>query len=56
LYTIQKVLEKNPGTGTVVILGTPAEEGGGTTPGGKILLANEGALEGVDAGAYLSYL
>jgi len=31
--------------GTVVVLGTPAEEGGG----GKILMAREGAFEGVDA-------
>lgn len=31
--------------GTVVVLGTPAEEGGG----GKILMARRGAFEGVDA-------
>jgi amidohydrolase len=31
--------------GRVVILGTPAEEGGG----GKVFMADEGALEGVDA-------
>src|SRR6478672_1005531 len=31
--------------GTVVILGTPAEEGGG----GKIVLAERGAFEGIDA-------
>lgn len=31
--------------GTVVILGTPAEEGGG----GKVLMADQGAFDGVDA-------
>ena len=31
--------------GTVVVLGTPAEEGGG----GKVLMADRGALDGVDA-------
>jgi amidohydrolase len=34
-----------PGEGTVVVLGSPAEEGGG----GKILLIERGAFEGVDA-------
>lgn len=37
------------GRGTVIVLGSPAEEGGG----GKILLLNRGALEGVDAAMML---
>ncbi|MDP6605089.1 MAG: M20 family metallopeptidase [Dehalococcoidia bacterium] len=37
------------GNGTVVVLGTPAEEGGG----GKIALADAGAFEGVDAALML---
>lgn len=37
------------GNGTVVVLGSPAEEGGG----GKIALANAGAFEGVDAAMML---
>lgn len=38
-----------PGQGTVVVLGGPAEEGGG----GKVMLLERGALEGVDAAMML---
>lgn len=38
-----------PGRGTVVVLGSPAEEGGG----GKILLIERGAFDGVDAAMML---
>lgn len=38
-----------PGHGTVVVLGSPAEEGGG----GKIVLIERGAFEGVDAAMML---
>jgi amidohydrolase len=38
-----------PGEGTVVVLGSPAEEGGG----GKIIMAERGAFEGVDAAMML---
>lgn len=38
-----------PGHGTVVVLGSPAEEGGG----GKILLIERGAFDGVDAAMML---
>lgn len=38
-----------PGAGTVVVLGSPAEEGGG----GKVFMADRGALEGVDAAMML---
>lgn len=38
-----------PGWGTVVVLGSPAEEGGG----GKILLIERGAFDGVDAAMML---
>lgn len=38
-----------PGEGRVVVLGSPAEEGGG----GKVLMAERGALEGVDVAMML---
>lgn len=38
-----------PGRGTVVVLGSPAEEGGG----GKILLIERGAFDGIDAAMML---
>jgi len=38
-----------PGEGTIVVLGSPAEEGGG----GKIVMTNEGAFNGVDAAMML---
>jgi amidohydrolase len=38
-----------PGHGTVVVLGSPAEEGGG----GKILMIERGAFEGIDAAMML---
>lgn len=44
---LQQALE--PGEGTVVVLGTPAEEGGG----GKIRMIEAGAFEGIDAAVML---
>ena len=41
---VQKYLKDFP-KGTLKVIGTPAEEGGG----GKVILLNEGAFEGVDA-------
>jgi len=41
---LKKVLESRPGSGTVVVLGTPAEEGGC----GKQILIDNGAFQGID--------
>lgn len=41
---VKAYLEATGLTGTITVLGTPAEEGGG----GKILLIERGALKGID--------
>lgn len=43
--TLRKLLIKEKINGTVILLGTPAEEGGG----GKIKLLEKGAYDGMDA-------
>jgi metal-dependent amidase/aminoacylase/carboxypeptidase family protein len=43
--TLRKLLIKEKINGTVILLGTPAEEGGG----GKIKLLEQGAYDGMDA-------
>lgn len=47
--TLARVLAVHPVGGTVVLLGTPAEEGGG----GKETMARDGAFDGVDAAVML---
>lgn len=46
---LARVLDRRPVPGTVLLLGTPAEEGGG----GKETMARNGAFEGVDAAVML---